>query len=301
MMPTNTVSGFHIEPTNICTLKCPGCARTQFIDQWPQHWKNYNLDISKLIKFLDVDLTNLKITLCGNYGDPIYHPNFIELVSELKARGCVLVIITNGSYKTQSWWESLVELLDNRDTVMFSIDGTPDTFTKYRINGDWESIKLGIKVCTSKCQTVWKFIPFEFNESLIDQAQEISQSLSMNRFLVDPSSRFDEKTAYLKPSDQNIRNTYTQQIHWKKNSRVLDLDPRCANQHEHYISAEGYYTPCCFIADRRFYYKTVFGKDRQKYNIANTTISEILEMPVVRDFMQQLNSQSVCSYSCPRT
>ena len=55
------VTGFHIEPTNICTLKCPGCARTQFIDKWPSRWKNYNLDINKVMNFLDIDLTDKHI------------------------------------------------------------------------------------------------------------------------------------------------------------------------------------------------------------------------------------------------
>jgi acyl transferase domain-containing protein len=59
----DNITGFHIEPTNICTLKCAGCARTRFIDQWPQHWKNQNLSIDSLLQFLDIDLTNKKILI----------------------------------------------------------------------------------------------------------------------------------------------------------------------------------------------------------------------------------------------
>ena len=76
------ITGFHIEPTNICTLKCEGCARTRFIDQWPQHWHNHSLDIDQLLNFLDVDLSTKTIKLCGNYGDPIYHPDFINFVKK---------------------------------------------------------------------------------------------------------------------------------------------------------------------------------------------------------------------------
>ena len=117
------ITGFHIEPTNICTLKCSGCARTRFIDQWPQHWKNHSLDINELLTFIDINLVGMKITLCGNYGDPIYHPNFIELVTRLKARGAVISMVTNGSYKTQEWWEQLVSNLTSNDTITFSVDG----------------------------------------------------------------------------------------------------------------------------------------------------------------------------------
>jgi hypothetical protein len=44
----DTLKGFHIEPTNICTLKCPRCARTKFIEKFPQKWKNSNLDLQDL-------------------------------------------------------------------------------------------------------------------------------------------------------------------------------------------------------------------------------------------------------------
>ena len=81
------INGFHIELTNICTLKCAGCARTQFIDMFSKNWVNHSLNISDLMNFLDIDLTNLEILLCGHYGDPIYHPDFHNILSQLKSRG----------------------------------------------------------------------------------------------------------------------------------------------------------------------------------------------------------------------
>jgi organic radical activating enzyme len=99
--------GLHIEPTNICTLKCPECSRTKFLDKWSNHWKNHSLDVDQLLNFLDIDLNQVPILLCGNYGDPIYHPDFINFVAKLKQKGAVLQIVTNGSYKKESWWEEL--------------------------------------------------------------------------------------------------------------------------------------------------------------------------------------------------
>ena len=119
----DSIDGFHIEATNICTLKCAGCARTRFINQWPQHWQNHSLDINQLLNFLDIDLTGRTILLCGNYGDPIYHPNFIEFVSKLKRAGITLLITTNGSYRTKSWWQELVSHLDSQDIIKFYENG----------------------------------------------------------------------------------------------------------------------------------------------------------------------------------
>lgn len=304
-MNANDIQGFHIEPTNMCTLKCPGCARTQFIKQWPQHWKNHNLDIEHLLKFLDIDYSNKQFVLCGNSGDPIYHPDFLNFVKELKRKKAQIRIITNGSYKSENWWINLVELLDHSDTVCFSIDGVPDNFHKYRINGDWKSIELGLNVVgNAKIQSEWKYIPFNFNTDSIPQAKELATKYQIEKFYVEPSDRYDQYTESYKPTDSSF-------IGYKeptKNIIVSDaknnvlVDPACLNkQNHHYISANGYYTPCCYVSDYRFYYKTLFGKNKNQYKIINNTITELLKQPEVLQFYANLQNTLVCRYNCPKT
>ena len=297
----NNVTGIHIEPTNICTLKCPGCARTDFLEQWPQHWKNHNIDIDQLLQFLDIDLTDKFIKLCGNYGDPIYHPKFIELVTSLKERDSRIQIVTNGSYKTAEWWTKLINCIDHRDTVIFSIDGIPENFTNYRINADWPSIEQGIKISVAgSCKTKWKYIPFLYNQNNIDQAKELSDSLKIDEFFVEPSNRFNEKTAHFKPSDALINFKYQTQTEWKNNVQ-LTVDPLCKNGYQHFVSADGHYVPCCMLSDYKFYYKNRFGKHKKEYNIANTTLTKILSTPGVIEFYDTLDQQRGCQYFCPKT
>jgi organic radical activating enzyme len=299
------VNGFHIEPTNICTLKCSGCARTRFIDQWPQHWKNYSLDVDALLHFLDIDLTDKKIALCGNYGDPIYHPDFISFVKKIKDRGVKLNITTNGSYKKQEWWQELVSNLTSDDTITFSIDGTPENFTQYRTNADWESIKTGMDtVAKSQCNSVWKYIPFAFNQNNIKATEKLSQDIGIKNFRVDFSDRFDEITQNLMPDLSMIGPRYLAQTQWKSkfNFGGVDdnvIDAKCRTGQEHFITADGFYSPCCYQADHRFYYKNIFGKNKKSYNIKNTTLSELLEKPAVIEFYQTLDQQPGCQYSCP--
>ena len=297
-----SITGFHIEPTNICTLKCPGCARTRFIDQWPAHWKNHNLDIDELLRFLDVDLTGKRIVLCGNYGDPIYHNDLIDFVKKLKARGVSLSITTNGSYKTQQWWEELVDNLNRSDTINFSVDGTPNNFTKYRINADWNSIRVGMEVvANAQCDSSWKYIPFAFNQQDINDVEKLSQSIGIKTFRVELSDRFDEQTHKLIPDPSLIGSRYTPQVEWKSDISDLKVNPKCASGKEHFITAEGYYSPCCFLADHRFYYKTPFGKNKNQYNIRQHTLTEILEQPKTIEFYQTLETQPGCQYNCPGT
>jgi len=298
---TTEILGFHIEPTNICTLKCSGCARTRFISQWPQYWKNHSLNIEHLLSFLDIDLTGKLFVLCGNYGDPIYHPDFINFVARLKTRGAIVTITTNGSYKNQEWWQDLIALLDANDNVTFSIDGMPDNFTQYRHNANWDSIKIGIKECVvGTCRTTWKYIPFSYNESSIDLARQLAQELGIDQFRLVPSDRFDDQTNWLKPSDTLIGNRFPSIELWKQD-RQLPVDPKCQNQKEHYISADGFYSPCCQLADHRFYYKNQFGKNKSNYNINTTTLSQILKAPATVEFYQKIGENPGCQYNCPKT
>jgi MoaA/NifB/PqqE/SkfB family radical SAM enzyme len=296
------VLGLHIEPTNICTLKCSGCARTIFLKQWPQHWQNHNLDIDSLMAFLDVDLQNKTLLLGGNYGDPIYHPEFIELVKKLKSRGANLKIITNGSYRTVSWWQSLVESLSVQDTVIFSIDGVPENFVQYRENADWDTILQGIQICVnSQARVAWKYIPFSFNQHDIEQAQKHSEDLGIDSFFIDPSKRFDDSpTQAIMPNTHLVNLEFESRVNWKHN-QISDVDPKCHTGQEHFITADGYYTPCCFVADHRWLYKTQFGKQREQYHISNTTLSALLKRPQILEFYKNLSKHPVCQFSCPNT
>ena len=297
----NNLQGFHIEVTNICTLKCSGCARTRFIEQWPQHWKNHSIDPDALFKFIDVDLANIHVTLCGNYGDPIYHPKFHQLVAEFKRRGARLSITTNGSYRTESWWQQLCSLLTVKDIVGFSVDGLPENFTQYRVNADWNSIEIGMRTCAaSECQTQWRYIPFSYNQHCIDTAKQLSQSLGIDQFVITPSSRFDQQTEHLKPNENLIETRYSSQIKWKDTQQSVGVDPDCKDQRRHFVSADGYYMPCCYISDHRFLYKSVWGKQREKFNINNTTFSKILVSETSVNFNKDLSVHSVCQFNCPK-
>jgi wyosine [tRNA(Phe)-imidazoG37] synthetase (radical SAM superfamily) len=298
----SNISGFHIEPTNICTLKCAGCARTRFIKQWPQHWKNHSINVADLMTFLDCDLEGKYILLSGNYGDPIYHPEFHSLVRNLKERGCCVEIITNGSYRSPEWWQQLTAVLDCNDTVTFSVDGLPENFTQYRVNADWQSIEQAMKICAeSSARTVWKYIPFSYNINDIDLAKRLSESMNIDQFRLEKSDRFDELTDQYKPGMEFLGERYDQQQDWKHNKSHVRPNPKCADGKQHFISAEGHYAPCCWAQDHRFYYKTQFGKNKSTYKIADTTLSQLLDQPTTIEFYNNLSQQPVCQYNCPGT
>jgi MoaA/NifB/PqqE/SkfB family radical SAM enzyme len=296
------IKAFHLEATNICTLKCSGCARTRFLEKWPQHWKNHSLDTEQLLAFLDVDISGISFNLCGNYGDPIYHPKLPYLVQEIKNRGGLISITTNGSHKSVQWWQDLCALLTQDDVIIFSIDGLPENFTIYRVNADWVSIEQAIAICVkSKAQTCWKYIPFRYNQDDIETARKLSQDLGFDKFHISPSDRFNEETQHLMPDKRKLGNRFQSQQEFKQNI-TQRVDPKCNKGYEHFISAAGHYVPCCFLADHRFYYKNIFGKNLDLFDIRTTTLTQILDRPQVIEFYANIEHDpiSACQYNCPK-
>jgi MoaA/NifB/PqqE/SkfB family radical SAM enzyme len=293
------IQGLHIEPTNMCTLKCPRCSRTEFIEQFPKKWTNKNLNLEHLKNFLDIDLNGKIINLCGTYGDAIYYSKLFDMIGYFKDRGAHISLATNGSYKAVEWWNELNQLLDDHDRVVFGIDGLPNTFTQYRINADWSTISAGINVLRQgSAKLIWQFIPFVFNEHDVDSARMLSQELGFDDFIVLHSERWDIDGP-LKPI-QNVDPINQSKIYWKNNV-VLEVDPVCKNlNNQHYISADGFYTPCCWMAEHRWYYKTEFYKNQDSYDISKTTITKVLDH--LRDFYSTLEDAKLnyCTFNCPK-
>jgi MoaA/NifB/PqqE/SkfB family radical SAM enzyme len=257
-----------------------------------------DIDVEDFDKFIDITVN--EIAFCGTYGDPIYHRNFKKLVEVSKKKTNTLSITTNGSYRSKQWWKSILSSLDENDNVTFSIDGTPNNFNKYRINGDWETILVGINACVdSSVNVTWKYIPFSFNEDDIDFAKKIATELGIDDFKISYSDRW-ENNDWLKPENQNLIGDRSEiQDNFKnKNARDLPIDPKCKNNNDHYISANGYYMPCCYVSDFRFYYKSNWWKNKNIHDIKITKLSQQLEF--FNDFYKKIHidKPEYCLFNC---
>lgn len=255
------------------------------------------------MRFLDIDLEGKSVFMCGNYGDPIYHPRFAELCGAFRQRGCRIRIVTNGSHRNQQWWQQVCDELTDQDEVTFSIDGVPENFTQYRINADWGSIEQGIRTCVSRnIPTIWKFIPFSFNQHSLDAARSLSRDLGMYAFQVEHSDRFDTETQHLKPTAAMLGDRIFAQTQLVQGG-TLGVDPDCHKSgNTYFVSATGHFAMCCYLADHRFFYKTDFGRDRASYDIRAWTLTQILQRPSLVTWFKSipLAPESGCQFNCPK-
>lgn len=169
---------WHLELSSKCTLKCPRCPRTEK----RQPFKVTELSIDFIKKLFNDELLSQteKILICGGQGDPIYCKDFIEIISYLKKSkpDIYLEIVTNGSHKKTSFWKKVSQILNDKDTLIFSVDGWDNNSNnKYRVNSNFESIINGIDTVSSNNELVnivWSTIIFSFNQNHLDKIKDVA-------------------------------------------------------------------------------------------------------------------------------
>lgn len=294
---------WHIEPSSICTLQCPRCPRAEVPDSLLNRQLTLNFfkdqigdEVIKKIR---------KITFCGNDGDPIYCRDFISICQWLKNinPSLQLVIITNGSYKTQTWWADLATVLNHHDEIHWSLDGWDQhSNQQYRINSNWESIQQGIFTFFHHNNTTyraWDAIAFKFNEQKIAQMKSTALTQGFDSFQLTKSTKFGSKypTAYgvddaLEPSDSNMvasahrfeRETFclTNKIRPGDDLRIEFIKrSKQLNQYSGiclignkgvFLNSQGEFYPCCWTANRYKHNQSWHGR----FNLNTKTFQDII-------------------------
>jgi MoaA/NifB/PqqE/SkfB family radical SAM enzyme len=270
---------WHIELCSKCSLLCPRCSRQEV----PGGLTNQELNLEWFEKNFTQELVDhvKKITLCGDDGDPIYAKDLIAIIKHFKNINSKIqfVIVTNGSYKTEQWWNDLFKVCDESDHIHFSIDGWDQTSNnKYRINSNWESIMTAVKTAGSyKIFKTWATIAFKFNEAKIHDIKDIASQNNFDLFQLTLSSKFGcnyetyPKDDPLQPSEKFIaRGRFTRQVYplskrkWSDSTQVLyqtkykqlkhsndSIIPLCGIGNKGlYINSQGKFFPCCWTGLR---------------------------------------------------
>ena len=213
---------WHLEPSSVCALRCPRCPRTEHPDT---PWLNQNMSLDFVKSFLTEDMLKnhvKRITMCGDVGDPIYCPDFIEICRYIKSVNPRIHIftITCGSHKKEHWWQELAGVLNEYDSINFSVDGyNNETNNMYRVNSKWDTIINGIKTLREHNKDVfinWAAIVFKFNQDHLDYIESMAKDLGMDILQITKSTKFGSKygAAYqgendnLEPDPQWISSTH---------------------------------------------------------------------------------------------
>ncbi|MBP1762906.1 MAG: putative oxidoreductase [Firmicutes bacterium] len=118
----------YIEPTNRCNLDCRTCMR----NSWDEPMGNMSEDAFRHILDGLKTFSPVPEVFFGGFGEPLFHPRIVEMVSEAKKIGATVKLITNGILLTPVMAQNLLDT--GIDLIWISIDGaTPESYADIRL------------------------------------------------------------------------------------------------------------------------------------------------------------------------
>ncbi len=199
-----------LDYTSKCNALCLRCARNV-----EGKYLNKNMPIADLPwnifkAFFEPTINYLNaIEYCGNFGDPVLHPDLIRGLEWLQQQENSSVrksygrnprpkyqISTNGGINSPDWWRDLAKVLPSAPTtfntndfyarrgeVTFGIDGLEDTNDLYRRQVNWEKLMENVNAfINAGGDATWQYILFEHNKHQVDEAREFAKKLGFNHF-----------------------------------------------------------------------------------------------------------------------
>lgn len=171
--------------TTYCQAKCRSCARTNQETGEKEDWvklKHMDLDVfEKRLKATQGNIDFDDIEFCGEFGDPMMHPQIDAFIETALKYAPEVTISTNGGLRQPEWYKSIAQKYKNRLTINFAIDGTDhDTNWKYREGVDFQRAMenmISFRSCGSRAS--WWFLIFDWNWHQVPLAKQMADELDV--------------------------------------------------------------------------------------------------------------------------
>lgn len=244
-----------IEPTTSCNLRCPEC---------PSGLRSFTrptgmLGIELHRSVIDQLYQDLVFLLLYFQGEPYLNPKFLDMAAYAREKGIYSATSTNGHYLTEEKARLTIE--SGLSEVIISIDGTTqETYQSYRVGGNLEKVKAGVKnlvEARKKAGTLYPFIVIQFlvvkpNEHQIQDIQKLGKELGVDAVVFKTAQIYDyENGSDLIPTISKY-SRYRQGGDGKYQLKNR-LDNQCWKLwHGAEITWDGKVLPCCFDKDANY-------------------------------------------------
>ena len=230
--------------TNKCNLYCPPCPRTG---------KDYDKisdlsydDYEELLFTNHKEFKNQVVKFCGNFGDPLSHPEIEKFINLSNKIFDSVQINTNGSLRNARWFKRVFSN-NEKLTFKFGLDGVDhETNIKYRINSNFDKVMTHIKTCAKidSFRVYWDFTIFNFNKHQKEKAMQIAKELNIHLQLRENSTMWEYEK-------NNIEIKYEQKPIKKdnnpKNIHCRFYDYNAEEFLNLQVDAEMKLLPCCYM------------------------------------------------------
>lgn len=240
----------HVEPTDVCQLACPACAR-EVDTEFDKTQKNH-LTVDQIQQHFSIEqIANLdKMFMCGDYGDPAAGRHTLEIYRWVRSINpdIVLGMNTNGALQRIEWWQDLAVIMNQpQDYVVFSIDGLQDTNHIYRVNCNWSKLMKNAQAFIDAGGPAhWDMLVFGHNQNQVDAAEQLARSMGFTWFRAKVSKRpfpnqLEFPVGWYSPSENNG-----------------SIHCHALADQSIYIDAQGRVSPCCWLGNRQSNFVTDF-------------------------------------------
>lgn len=302
MFKFENIKEYQLEITTYCNAACPQCPRNRQGSGVNPYMPLTHLSREAIDAAFSVEHCKelRQIFFCGSYGDPIMHPDFLDILQDFRNKNPTLwlYIHTNGGVHDVDYWQEIATIINGYGQIDFGFDGLEDTLHLYRRNVKYDVAMRNARAFISAGgRAQWNFIVFKHNEHQVEQARELSKEYGFYNFLPRKTGRFydhREETSYLnwpvldkdgnveylleEPVDTEWRNPSVQKIEVIKKlhgsfteylkTTAIKCDALLGNKVV--ITAEGMVLPCNFfehnLYDARFYVCARPGAHQLNFN-----------------------------------
>ncbi len=134
------LSKVYVEPTTACNLNCPICVRRS----WSEPGGTMDMAIYRRLVDGLRGMPSLRTMAFWGLGEPLLHPDIVEMVALAKELGAKTELITNGLLLDREMAEGLV--MAGLDTLVVSVDGTsPESYADIRSGADLGMVQKNVE------------------------------------------------------------------------------------------------------------------------------------------------------------
>ena len=304
------IDEYQLEITTYCNAACPQCPRNISGGKVNPYMPLCHLSRETIDRTFTEELCSRvrQIFFCGSYGDPIVHPEFLDIIKDFRKKNPTLwlYIHTNGGMHDHDWWRELATVIGGYGKIDFGIDGLEETNHLYRKGVKFENaINNAQAFIEAGGKAQWNFIVFKHNEHQIDHARMLGEIVGFEKVLFRGTGRFlnhetlEESTKWTVNAREPYELEVTTLDEYRNASmkRLGDLKKEYPNIRDYFnqtpikcdacvgnkvtITAEGLLLPCNFfehnLYDARFHDRSIApGANDLHFVEGKNQVSEII-------------------------
>jgi MoaA/NifB/PqqE/SkfB family radical SAM enzyme len=145
-LPVSHLKKIYVEPTNRCNLDCRICMRNSWDEPLGQMSRETFARILEGLRRFSPP----PVVMLGALGEPLSHPDIVDMVAQAKALGSSVEMITNGTLLTKDLSRGLIDA--GLDMLWVSLDGaTPECYGDLRLGAMLPEVLANMRAFRHMC------------------------------------------------------------------------------------------------------------------------------------------------------